>query len=100
MISPYSSHHSGPCSVVNPSSARRSISRRTGSLPSGDSVGFSALSSCIFIDQSDEVVEFKWLAHVVIGAADARLLGDVAVAGENHIGDALRLRFRLQRAAE
>src|SRR5215208_6768417 len=99
MTSPYSSHHSGPCSVVNPSSARRFMSRTTGSLPSGDSGGFSAFSSCIFLHQVNQVVDLERLAHVVVGAADARFLGDVAVAGENHVGNRLRLAARLERAA-
>src|SRR5688572_5068399 len=100
MISPYSSHHSGPCSVVKPSSPRRSIRRRTGSLPSGDSIGFSAFSSCIFVDELDQVVEFKRFAHEVVGPADARLFGDVAVAGNDDVGDVLRLGVGLEGAAQ
>src|SRR5688500_57476 len=100
MISPYSSHHSGPCSVTNPSSPRRAIRRITGSLSAGDSIGFSALSSCIFFDETDQVVEFKRFAHVVVSAADARLLGDVAVARHDDVWDVLRIRIRLERTAK
>src|SRR5687768_6715051 len=99
MISPYSSHHSGPCSVTNPSSPRRAMRRRTGSLSAGDSIGFSALSSCIFFDETNQVLEFKRFAHVVVGAADTRLLGDVAIARHDHVRDVLRLRVRLERTA-
>src|SRR5207237_7700064 len=82
MISPKSRHSSSLCSVVKPSSRRRAMRRVTGSVPAGDSIGFSAFSSCIFVDQTDEVLEFKRFAHVVVGATDARLRGDVAIAGE------------------
>src|SRR3954468_3324250 len=99
MTSPYSSHHSGPCSVVKPSSASRAISLRTGSEPSGDSIGFSALSSCIFVDKANQVLEFKRFAHVVVGAADARFFGDVAVTGHDDVRDAFRLRLPLEDAA-
>src|SRR5438128_1159120 len=100
MVSPYSSHDSGPCSVVNPSSASTAIRRRTGSLPSGDSIGFSAFSSCIFPDETNEVVEFKRFAHVVVGTALPGLFGDVAVAGDDDVRDVLRFRAGLERAAQ
>src|SRR5215213_10133014 len=90
ITSPYSSHHSGPCSVVNPSSARRSMRRSTASLPTGDSIGFSAFSSCIFIDETDEVFELERFTHEIVRSAHARLLGDVAVAGHDDVRDVFR----------
>src|SRR5207244_9201475 len=88
MISPYCSQSSRDRSVVNPSSARRPMSRSTGSLPAGHSGGSSAFS-CIFFDQANEIGEFKRFAEEVVGAALVRLLRDVAVAGEDDVRDRL-----------
>src|SRR5947207_1950234 len=99
MISPNSSHSCGDWSVVKPSSARRPMRRCTGSAPTGDSRGRSAFS-CIFVDQTDEVGEFKRFAEEVVGAALAGLLFDVAVAGEDDVRDAAGLLLRLERVAE
>ena len=63
----------------------------TGSLPEGDSCGFSALRACIFVDKTNQVLEFKRFAHVVVGAALPRFLGDVTVAGEDDVGNAAGL---------
>src|SRR6266536_5671032 len=100
MISPYFSQSSGFCSVVKPSSASLSIRRVTGSVPSGDSIGFSAFSSCIFVDQTNQIGEFKRFAHVVVGAALPCFLSKIAVAGQNDVGDAARVLLRLQGRAK
>src|SRR2546423_3859642 len=86
MISPYCSQSSWERSVVNPSSARRLMSRWTGSVRAGHSGGSSAFS-CIFVAQTNQVREFKRFAEEVVGAALAGLLRDVAVAGEDDVGD-------------
>src|SRR5262245_61367337 len=99
MISPYCSHSSCDWSVVKPSSARRRISRCTGSLPTGDSSGFSALS-CILVDEANQIGEFKRFAQEVVRAALPRLLGDVAVAGEDDVGDGLGLRGAFECVAQ
>src|SRR5438477_9424049 len=100
MISPNCSHSAGSVSVMNPSARSRSISRATTSFPSGGHSAGSALSSCIFFDEANEVIEFKRLAHVIVGAAVARFVGDVAIAGEDDVRDVLRLRMLLERTAK
>src|ERR1043166_3546458 len=95
-----SSHSSGDWSVVKPSSARRAMSRVTTSVPSGDSVGFSAFSSCIFLHEIDQVLEFKRFAEVVVRAALARLFSDVTVAGHDDVRNVFRLRLGFEAAAE
>src|ERR1043165_5144474 len=91
MISPKSRQSSSGWSVVKPSSRRRAMRRSTRSVPAGDSIGVSAFSSCILFDQAEQIGEFKRFAEVVVGAAGAGLLGDVAVAGEDHVRDPARL---------
>src|SRR5258708_4367830 len=100
MISPKLVHSSVLWSVVKPSSRRRSIRRVTGSVPSGDSIGFSAFSSCIFFDQTNQIGEFKRFAHVVVGAALTCFLSEIAVAGENDVRDLARLVLRFERRAK
>src|SRR6266849_1454890 len=100
MISPKFVQSSRLWSVVKPSSRRRSIRRVTGSVPSGDSIGFSAFSSCIFVDQTNQIGKFKRFAHVVIGAALARFLSEIAVAGENDVRDMARLLLRFEHSAK
>src|ERR1051325_5813831 len=74
--------------------------RSTGSVPSGDSSGFSAVSFCIFVDQTEEIVEFKRFAEVIVGAAVTGLLRDVAVSGDDDVGDRARLLELLEARAE
>src|SRR6266508_1196023 len=100
MISPYFSQSSGFCSVVKPSSASLAISRVTGSVPAGDSIGFSAFGSCIFVDQTNQIGEFKRFAHVVIGSTLTRFLRQIAVSGENDIRNAMRFLVRFECAAK
>src|SRR5438093_3628800 len=100
MISPKSFHSSWPWSVLNPSSDRRAIRRVTGSVPSGDSIGFSAFSSCIFVDQTNQIGEFKRFAHIVIGAAFSRFLSEIAIAREHDVRNVLCLLLRFERRAK
>src|SRR5438034_7912516 len=100
MISPKSFHSSWPWSVLNPSSDRRAIRRVTGSVPSGDSIGFSAFSSCIFVDQTNQIGEFKRFAHVVVRATLPCFLSKIAVAGEDDVRDMARVLLRLERRAK
>src|SRR6266550_2675823 len=99
MISPYCSQSSCERSVVNPSSFRRLMSRCTGSLAAGDSSGSSAFNR-IFVDETDQVGEFKRFAEEVVGAALAGFLRDVAIAGEDDVRDLLRAGVRLQPVAQ
>src|SRR5438445_4566782 len=66
----------------------------------GDSVGFSAFSSCIFFDQTNKVIKFKRFAHVVVGAAQPGLFSDIAVTGHDDEGNRSCLLVRLQRTAK
>src|SRR5437763_16083146 len=103
MISPYCSQSSCDRSVVNPSSARRAMRRWTGSLSvahSGGSSAFSCIFVSVFVDKANQVGEFKRFAEEVVGAALPGLLGDVAVARENDVGDRLGAGVRLQRVAQ
>src|SRR3954447_21177167 len=74
--------------------------RLAGSESAGDAGGFSAFSSCIFVDEPEQVRELEWFDEIVVGAALARFLGDVAVSGEDDVGDRARLRLALERTAE
>jgi hypothetical protein len=58
------------------------------------------LSSCIFVHETNQVVEFERLPHVIVRPALPRLLGDVAVAGDDDVRNVLRFRVRFQRTAE
>src|SRR5689334_12394070 len=100
MISPKSCQSSSGWSVVKPSSRRRAMRRSTRSVPSGDSIGVSAFSSCILFDQTEQIGEFKRFAEVIVGAAGAGLFGDVAVAGQDDVGDRARLLELFQVAAQ
>src|SRR6266550_6283920 len=103
MISPYFSQSSCDRSVVNPSSTRRPMRRWTGSRSAAHSGGSSAFS-CIFVsvlvDQANQVGEFKRFAEEVVGAALAGLLRDVAVAGEDDVGDRPGAGIGLERVAQ
>src|SRR3989442_15853147 len=100
MISPKFRQSSSGWSVVNPSVTRRAIRRVTGSLSDGDSIGFSAFSSCILFDQTNQVLEFKRFAHEVIGPAAFGLRRDIDVTGNYDVGNGLRFRLRAQRRAK
>src|SRR5581483_5538427 len=63
-----------------------------------DSIGRSALS--IFGYESKEIIEFKRFAHVVVGAAVLSLFSEIAVAGEDDVGNRSRGFLTLQRRAE
>src|SRR5207244_3070703 len=100
---PYCSQSSCDRSVVNPSSTRRPMRRWTGSLPAGDSGGSSAFSRIfvsVLVDKANQVGEFKRFAEEIVGAALAGLLRDVAVAGEDDIGDRFEAVVGLQRVAQ
>src|SRR5204862_7701952 len=96
---PYCSQSSCDRSVVKPSSFRRLMSRCTGSLAAGDSRGSSAFS-CIFVDETDQIGEFKRFAEEVVGAALAGFLRDVAIAGEADVRDLPGTGVRLQQVAQ
>src|SRR5436190_1069651 len=65
--------------------ATRLMRRVAGSDPSGDSGGFSAFSSCILFNETDQVRELEWFHEIVIGAALPRFLGDVAIARDDDV---------------
>src|SRR5436190_7581288 len=103
MISPYCSQSSCDRSVVNPSSTRRPMRRWTGSLSvehSGGSSAFSCIFVSVLVDQANQVGEFKRFAEEVVGAALTGFLRDVAVAGEDDVGDRLGSGVGLERVAE
>src|ERR1700686_788050 len=91
MIFPYRRQSSSVRSVVKPSSVRRAMRRLAGSESEGDSGGFSAFSSCILINEPDQVREIERFHEVVVRAALTCFLGDVAIAGEDDIRDRPRL---------
>src|SRR5437763_9333180 len=91
MISPKFCQSSSLDSVVKPSSVNRAIRRLAGSESAGDSGGFSAFSSCIFVDQTDQVRKIERFDEVVVGAALARFLGDVTIAGEHDVRNRARV---------
>src|ERR1043166_5740853 len=74
--------------------------RLAGSESAGDSGGFSAFSSCILFNEPDQVRKLERFAKIIVGAALLRLFSDVAVAGENDVGDGAGFRLPLQRAAK
>src|SRR5438477_4743117 len=63
-------------------------------------MGFSAFSTCILVDQTNQIGEFKRFAHVVIGPAFSSFLSKIAVAGQHHVRDLSSLIVRFQRAAK
>src|SRR5260370_25305066 len=99
MTSPNSSQSPSSWSEVNPSSSSRATRRVTGSPPAGDSAGFSAFSTCILVDESNQIIEFKGLAHVIVSAPVPRLLRDVAVTPQDDVGDVSGPAPRLQSRA-
>src|SRR5229473_3371427 len=100
MISPYRRQSSPVRSVVKPSSVRRAIRRLAGSESEGDSGGFSAFSSCILFNEPDQVRKIERFHEVVVRAALTRFLGDVTIAGEDHVRDRPGLVLPFQSAAE